>query len=75
MADTFGATYSDHMIMDESKNNTMNVYYVLDLFVDGKMFDSWGEWDLESARNKIAELKISEPECDWRIRKVTEEYI
>ena len=53
----------------------MNVYYVLDLFVDGKMFDSWGEWDLEAARDKVAELKISEPECDWRIREVIETYI
>lgn len=51
------------------------IYYVLDLFSNDELYDSWGEWSLESAENKLAELKISEPDCDWRIRKITEEYI
>lgn len=53
----------------------MKIYYVLDLFDDDRLYDSFGTWSLESAQNKLAELKKSEPECDWRIRKVTEEYI
>jgi len=53
----------------------MNTYYILDLFVDGMLYDSWDGWDLERAQDKLAELKQSEPESDWRIRKVTEEYI
>lgn len=54
----------------------MKTYYILDIFVDNKMFDTYLEfWDLTEAQDKLAELKISEPDGDWRIRKVTEEYI
>jgi hypothetical protein len=54
----------------------MNTYYVIDIFVDDKLYDSYGEHnDLQSANEQLAELKTEDPDWDFRIRKVTEEYI
>jgi len=54
----------------------MNTYYVIDIFVDNILYDSYGEHNnLQSTNEQLAELKTEDPNCDLRIRKVTEEYI
>lgn len=54
----------------------MNTYYVIDIFVDDKIFDCFGEFSgLDSAKEQLTKLKTEDPNWDFRIRKVTEEYI
>ena len=54
----------------------MRTYYVIDIFVDDKLSDSYEEWETElSVKEQIAEYRAESPDWDFRIRKVTEEYI
>ena len=54
----------------------MRTYYIIDIFVDDKLFDSYEEWETESSvRQALETYKSESPDWDFRIRKVTEEYI